>query len=241
MNKQLEEKERIIGQFRQMHSHAAFEKGNGGIGTHEAHEPHGESRGYGQPTMSSHLQNPYTNRNNMSSSSSIASSTIASSRMGNTGIGGVGGGSGMDQPFKGFLAQQQAKQVAAQQQYMSRRGPIPSSNSSIASSRMGINSNSYGNSGGAQMMHRHGSNNSIGSGNSGTPKIRDYSQGSLFNFQGSSGNTIRSGGSSGGGGRLNKRRRPTETPASQQNMSPNTAFTLNQGNYSAQRSYPWRS
>jgi hypothetical protein len=244
MNKQLEEKDRIIGQFRQMHNHAAFEKGNESNGTHETL---GESRGYGQQTIATHVQNPYTNRNNMSSSASIASSTIASSRMESNGLGGGGGGgggSGMDQPFKGFLAQQQAKQVAAQQQYMSRRGPIPSSNSSIASSRVGINSNNYGNSGGVTMMHhkhRHGSNHSIGSGNSGTPKIRDYSQGSMFNFQGSSGSTIRSGGSGGGGGRLNKRRRPAETPASQRNMSPNTAFTLNQGSYSAQRNYPWRS
>lgn len=244
MNKQLEEKERIIGQFRQMHSHAAFEKenGNGGDGTL------GGSRGYGPQPMASHVHNPYTNRNNMSSSASIASSTIASSRMGSAGAGGGGGGSGMDQPFKGFLAQQQAKQVAAQQQYMNRRGPIPSSNSSIASNRMGMNGNNYGNPGMStgeiphlHNQHRLGSNNSIGSGNSGTPKIRDYSQGSMFNFQGSSGSTIRSGGSGGGGGRLNKRRKPTETPASQQNMSPNTAFTLNQGNYSAQRSYQWRS
>jgi hypothetical protein len=62
-----------------------------------------------------------------------------------------------------------------------------------------------------------------------TPRVRDLGHGSAFNF---------SGGSTGSGGqsqRLNKRRRTEATPMAAHAMSPNTAFTLNQGNHSGNR------
>lgn len=81
--------------------------------------------------------------------------------------------------------------------------------------------------------------------NSVTPRVRDLSHNTAFNFSGGGGTNSmggRSGGSGGGSGsqRFNKRRRTTDsTPMSNRGMSPNTAFTLNQGNHSVNRGGRW--
>jgi len=151
-------------------------------------------------------------------------------------------------PLQGLIMQRHAQQAAQQQAFTSRRGPNMSSSASIQSSITGIGGGGGGGGGGSSRIPMGGSNqqqygmgpmvtrpfssaHSTGSNSltSLTPRVRDLGHGSAFNF---------SGGSTGSGGqsqRLNKRRRTEATPMAAHAMSPNTAFTLNQGNHSGNR------
>ncbi len=193
--------------------------------------------------------------------SSAGGSTIATASI-------AGGTGGVEPPLKGLMMQRQAQQIAQQQNFVSsRRGPnMPSSSSaSMAMGRnmgMGMGSSQEQHQypqQQSQHQHQHSmgpptcptytrpysSNNSVSSNSisSNTPRVRDLSHGTAFNFTGGSSSSGSSGG--GGGQRLNKRRRgnnnnhSSTTPGASRAMSPNTAFTLNQGAHTVNRGPRW--
>jgi hypothetical protein len=273
LNAKLAEKERMIEQFQRLHSGHGSSGGGGnggGLGsvsvsasasashpkghshstasvsgqsyhqippsTSASNRHHGDrrSRGGGDGNGGGIMDRHRNNSHQLSSGSSIASTTA-----------------GVEPPLKGLMMQRQAHQIAQQQAFVSKRGPnMPPSSSGM--SRMSQQQQQ-------QQQHHHSmgppsapgfprpysSNNSISSNslNSNTPRVRDLSHGTAFNFTSGSGNSISNGSNGGGGGghRLNKRRRRNDNHSATPShaMSPNTAFTLNQGAHSANRGQRW--
>ena len=245
LNAKLAEKDRMLDQFRRLHGGKVHSNGiesdrNGSKGQ-EYHHPippsvngrSGESitgsTNGGVGIMDRHRNRHQHHNNQISSGSSLASSAA-------------------EPPLKGLMMQRQAHQIAQQQAFASRRGPIvPSASSGMnRMSRQQQSQHSMGPPSAPGYQRPYSSNNSISSNSlsSTTPRIRDLSHNTAFNFTGGSGNSI-SGNSGGGGGggqqRLNKRRKSdhhSATPLSH-SMSPNTAFTLNQGAHTVNRGPRW--
>lgn len=249
LNAKLAEKERMLEQFRRLHGGKVNTSGiendrDGGSKGQGYHHPipssiNGRSGGSISGSMSGNThggggimerhrnRHQHHNNNQISSGNSIASSAA-------------------EPPLKGLMMQRQAHQMAQQQAFASRRGPIvPAASSGM--NRMGQqqqNQHSMGPPSAPNYSRPYSSNNSISSNSlsSTTPRIRDLSHNTAFNFTGGSGNSI-SGNSGGGMGqqRLNKRRKSdhhSATPLSH-SMSPNTAFTLNQGTHTVNRGPRW--
>ena len=235
MNKKLAEKERMLEQFRRLHGGGG---GSGGISS---------SRTDGNDYQVSAIQPHHSQHDH-------ASISHTSHHIPPSGGGGsqrsIGGG---DPPLKGLMMQRQKQQAAQHQAFNRRRGPMNmSSSASIQSSITGVTGMGGGRTNrrgmadgmGPAVTRPFSSSLSTGSNSlsSVTPRVRDLSRNTGFSFSG--GNSSIGGGSTGGAGsgqRLNKRRRSDATPMSNHNMSPNTAFTLNQGNHSVNRGQQrWR-
>lgn len=253
----LQEKDRMVSQFRNMHG-----KTGSVVPEHGHAHTHGNAHGHQhtrQHQRSSDLdsisQFSQQNRNGTSSHSHAGAGPLLSSNM--SARNSSSASAHAEPPLKGLIAKRSAQQVMQQQVFNRRRGPNVSSGASVQSSITGIGGGSRMGGGGggggmgpivtqrfASSAHSTDSN----SFNSVTPRVRDLSHNAGFNFSGGSrgsgnGNAADGGGSSSGGGgigdangqRLNKRRRAEPTPVGNHHMSPNTAFTLNQGNFSTNR------
>ncbi len=277
LNMKLNEKEQMLEQFRRLHrkgGHVGDDTTASIAGQSYHHQippsndtsSRGHHRHHHRNSTSSighrNNQNHHRNNNNhqhlnnhnnnhqhhMSSGMSVGASTIASVA---------------EPPLKGLMMQRQAHQMAQQKALVStRRGP----NIGLGRSRQQQHSSSSNNIGGgssSMMMpppppstqpftRPFSSNNSISSNSvsSNTPRVRDLSHNTSFNFSGgsNSGSNSLNGGGGGGGQRLNKRRRSDKhhpntsstTPgAASHIMSPSTAFTLNQGAHTVNRGPRW--
>ena len=124
-------------------------------------------------------------------------------------VPGSSSGRGGEPPLRGLMAQRKAQEIASQNamsgRNVSRQQPFLSSMNDMSRSRSpGTN-------------YRPFSSSSVGSGSSGTPRIRDLTANSGYNFTGVSNQP------------LNKRRRGGTPSSGSSVMSPTTAFTLNNG------------
>ena len=228
LNTKLAEKDRMLEQFRRLHSggdihdnNAIENKENNGSSRqnyHHHHIPPSTSVGNrhhndngsvsvgdgGVIDRHRHNNNPY------SSGNSVASTAL-------------------EPPLKGLMMQRQANHVAQQQAFASKRGPSipPSSSGMHRSNHYQQQQHTMGPPTAPGYSRPYSSSNSVSSNSlsSNAPRVRDLAHNTTFNFTSGSGSSI-----GGGQPRLNKRRRSDQavTPASVA-MSPNTAFTLNQG------------
>lgn len=124
--------------------------------------------------------------------------------------GSSAGRGGQEPPLRGLLAQRKAQEIASQNamngRNVSRQQPFMNS----------MNDMNRGRSPGTN--YRPFSSCSVGSGSSGTPRIRDLSASTGYHFTGVSNQQP-----------LNKRRRGGTPTSGSSVMSPTTAFTLNNG------------
>lgn len=217
----LQEKDRMLAQFRSMHGKPVL--------------PAGNERERGRDV--DHISISQFSKNRSSAGGQGGVGPLRPSNMSerNSSLSGAEA----PPPLRGLVAKRNNQQAMQQQAFNRRRGPNFSSNASVQSSITGIGGGGSRMTGGAgHLTQRFSSSHSAGSNslNSVTPRVRDLSHNTGFNFSGGSrgGGSRGSGNAGSGNGRLNKRRRAEPTPVNHA-MSPNTAFTLNQGTYSANR------
>lgn len=247
LNAKLAEKDKMIEQFRRLHRHSGGgtnDGGNGGPGgrrldgnnsirtnaSNNNHRQDDRSMMGGGNSIVDQRRHENGNISNFSSGCSVAASTA------------------VEPPLKGIMMQRQAHQMAQQQAFAKRRGPsIPAASSAGMNNRMiqqsqhSMGQHTQQSNSNNGYSRPYSSNNSVSSNSlsSTTPRVRDLSHNTSFNFTGGSGSSISVGSS--GNQRLNKRRRSDQagTPAVANAMSPNTAFTLNQGAHTVNRGPRW--
>ena len=229
----LQEKDRMLAQFRSMHGKPMLPEG------------HGRERERGRDVDQGSISQFSKNRNSVGAQGggthNVPHNNTGPLRPSNMSERNSSlSGAEAPPPLRGLVAKRNNQQAMQQQAFNRRRGPNFSSSASVQSSITGIGGGGsrMGGAGGmGHMTQRFSSSHSAGSNslNSVTPRVRDLSNNTGFNFSGGSrgGGSRGSGNAGSGNNRLNKRRRAEPTPVVNHTMSPNTAFTLNQGNYSS--------
>ncbi len=263
MNQKLKEKDRMLDQFRRLHGGGDGRTSTGGsrVGVNFAGARSQQEDDHS--TIASH-PNPHQHRIPPSNGPLVQRhpNTMHAIHQHE--------GTRSDPPLKGLVMQRQKQQAAQQQVFNRRRGPnLMSSSGSVQSSITGIGGDSRRLTTNGSNMNMNMNVSEAGDGmstmgpavtrpfssahstgsnslTSVTPRVRDLSHGTAFNFSsrstGSRGSGGNGAGSSSGGHRLNKRRRMADvTPVANHVMSPNTAFALNQGNHSVNRGQQPRS
>ena len=193
LQKKMHEKDRMIEQFRRLHSHNSDDQVDGRMP---------ESSPLQHGSLNQRMQHQGSLQSCVDSTRYDAGDKISSRN---------------EPPLRGLM-KRQAEQAAQQQAFLSRGlgQTIINRSNSITSSH----SRSRQMLGGDRRPFTSASigSNSIPS----TPRVRDLSHSSSFSFSSHE-------------NRLNKRRRVSEPASARRIMSPNTAFTLNQGVHSTSR------
>lgn len=269
LNLKLQEKDKILSQFRNMHS------GGGRMATPDCILDVEDQFGSNNRNIA---RSSHPGGNNSLSCDNLHQASISNMSSSNARAAAVAESSSSTMlpyaapapappkpPLQGLLMKRSAQQAMQQKAFHTRRGPTMSSGVSVQSSITGMSNIGngrlgsggivghgalLGNTGGPVVAKRFSSSSAHSTGsnslNSATPRVRDLSHSATFSFSGGStgnnsqtNNIVGKSGSGAGGHhpmmRLNKRRRVVAeaTPLGNHIMSPNTAFALNQGNYSA--------